>query len=329
MKNIVREHNTKRFTKSLIFSVFSLPFITIPFMYYKLTSSFMHKRITNPVDVSSNLKGLNYEKVSFKSKKDGTTLSGIFIPSITPSSKTLIVVHGLYQNKLLSGYTKKLSEYLTPRGYNILSFDLRCHGESEGSLITFGYCEKYDVIGAIDYLKQQSEYGEKIALLGFSMGAATVIEAAGRDPRVDAVIADSPYRDLRLYILNDLMVSLSNGFYNYLPGNIAGSFYWPAICRFPFKDKFIKLISRLYNINLDDICPMNTVKNISTKPVFIIHSKDDMLIPYTNSETIYKPLQDSPSSMLWITEKAGHIESLEMYPEEYLKRLKMFLDNNV
>lgn len=328
MANISKQKYVNwRVALSLLLSVFSSPFI-VPFMYYKVINSFVHGRSINQMDFSSDINELSYEKVTFKSKKDSVTLKGIFFSAKESSNKTLIVVHGLSQNKLLSGHTKELAEYLTPQGYNVLAFDLRCHGESDGNLITFGCYEKYDVMGAIDYLKQQGNEGEKIALLGFSMGAVIAIEAAGKDKRVDAVIADSPFRDLKLFILNDLSNSLSCDM-SFLPDNIANQSYWSVLRRFPFKDKAIWLLSKIYQINMDDVCPMNTVKNIPQKPIFLIHSKNDRLIPYTNSELIFKSLESNSNAMLWLTEKPKHIESLDMYPDEYLKRVKAFLDSNI
>jgi fermentation-respiration switch protein FrsA (DUF1100 family) len=74
---------------------------------------------------------------------------------------------------------------------------------------------------------------------------------------------------------------------------------------------------------------MDAVRNMNDKPLFLIHSKNDRLIPYSNSEYLYKCLESNPKSILWLTENANHIESINMYTEEYLKRLKTFLDMNL
>ena len=328
-ENINRHKNiAKSLRLDSILSFFSVPFVTFYFMLRRFLYSLAHKRVPEQIDTYKDLGELTYEKVEFKSKRDNIKLKGLFFPANNASSKTLILVHGLSQDKLISGHTKKIVEYLTPKGYNILSFDLRCHGESYGSMITFGCHEKYDVMGAIDYLKSRGKVGEKIALLGFSMGAVSVIEAAEKDTRVDAVIADSPFRDLRLFVLNDIISSLSN-YLRFLPDNIANSFYWPIFMNFPFKSSFISLVSRICSINLNEVSPMNAVKNISPKPIFIIHGRGDRLIPCTNSEAIFEPLSKNSNASLWLTDNAAHIESLNMYSNEYLKRVQNYLDENI
>lgn len=311
----------------LLLVLFLISFIGMSFIYYKVSSLLIHRKNTKHVEVFLDSKKSSYEEVTFKSKKGNVTLKGAFFAAKPISNKTLIVVHGFGENRFMSGRTEILVKHLIPQGYNILAFDLRGHGKSEGDLISFGYYEKYDVLGAINYLKKRGKEGEEIALLGFSMGAVAAIEATGEDKRVNAVIADSAIRDLRLYILNDLN-SLSDDL-NSILDNLGVAPYYSIFRYFPFKNNAILGVAKLYHLNVDEVSPMNTVKNISKKPIFLIHSKNDRFIPYTNSEAIFKSISDKSNVEFWTTAKAGHIGSLKMYPEAYLRKIKTFLDENM
>lgn len=309
----------------LLFSLISV--VGMTFIYYETSNLFIHRKNEKPIEKLSDIKGFDYEEVTFKSREGNVTLKGIFFSTNPSSNKTVIAIHGFDEDRLMDGRTKMLVKYLIPRGYNVLAFDLRGHGQSEGDLISFGYYEKYDVLGAIDYLKQRGKEGEKIALLGFSMGAITAIEAAGEDERVNALIADSPIRDLKLFIAQDIN-NISNNLDTVLT-NYGGPAYCSIIRYFPFKSYAIIRIAELYDLNISQVSPMSTVKNIAKKPIFLIHSKNDKFISYTNSEAIYQSLQNHSHASIWFTEKAEHIGSLKMYPEEYLGKIGAFLNDNM
>ena len=74
-------------------------------------------------------------------------------------------------------------KYLHDRGYTVLAYDFRCHGESGlGSIpwITQGPEEANDVIAAVDFIASQPEYsGASIGLLSICMGASASTYAYG------------------------------------------------------------------------------------------------------------------------------------------------------
>lgn len=328
----MKDHTKKgRRTVQIVAIVFTTMIIVLgiftTYIFNKVTEAVLHRRNEKKIEVSLNPKEYFYEEVAFKSREDNLVLQGVFFSSKPLSNKTIILVHGFDENRLMDGRAEMLVKYFTSRGYNIFTFDLRGQGKSEGEKISFGYYEKYDVSSAIDYLKEHGKVGEKIVLLGFSMGAVTVIETAGIDERVDALIADSAFCDLKLFISNDLNNLLKDVecVSNYL-GDLPNSY---SINYIPYKNKIITMIARLNGLSIDKISPIRTVKNISKKPIFLIHGKQDQVIPYMNSVEIFKLLKNNSNALLWLTEKAGHIESLNVYSDEYLKKIKMFLDKNI
>lgn len=129
--------------------------------------------------------GMSYSDVAFKTS-DGLTLRGWWIPGT--KGETIVMVHGLSNNRS-EPFNK--AGYLHAAGYNILVFDLRGHGQSDGNGTTMGYREPVDVQAAVAEARRL-EAGP-IALFGYSLGASTVIEEAAVNPQVSAVIEDSGF----------------------------------------------------------------------------------------------------------------------------------------
>ncbi|MBI2351863.1 MAG: alpha/beta fold hydrolase, partial [Deltaproteobacteria bacterium] len=110
-------------------------------------------------------------------------------------SSGIIICHGLGANK--SDFTD-LAAFLALRGYLVLTFDFRAHGESEGSRTSLGYHEQKDVKAALGYLTSRPEVDPKrIGIFGFSLGGSTAILPAAETGRFAAVVADSAFTTLR------------------------------------------------------------------------------------------------------------------------------------
>src|SRR4030065_1470697 len=127
--------------------------------------------------------GLQFEPVEFKAT-DGLTLYGVWIPR-TGSDKAVIILHG-------HGGSYDFDLYRAPAlheaGFNVFLFDFRGHGRSEGKRITFRYEERWEVLGAIDFLHSRGM--QHIGLLGFSYGGIGSMVFAAKHPGVEAIITD-------------------------------------------------------------------------------------------------------------------------------------------
>jgi uncharacterized protein len=131
------------------------------------------------------MSGMAYSDVSFKTA-DGLTLRGWWIPGTL--HKTIVMVHGLSNNRQEPLHK---AGYLHQAGYNLLVFDLRGHGKSDGSGSTMGYREPADVRAAVTEARSLDQ--GPIALFGYSLGASVAVEDAAIDPNVSAVIEDSGF----------------------------------------------------------------------------------------------------------------------------------------
>ncbi len=130
-------------------------------------------------------RGMSYSDVSFKTA-DGLTLRGWWIPGT--QHRTIVMVHGLSNNRR---EPLDKASYLHQAGYNLLVFDLRGHGQSDGSGTTMGYLEPRDVRSAV--AEARSLDAGPIVLFGYSLGASAAVEDAATDPNVSAVVEDSGF----------------------------------------------------------------------------------------------------------------------------------------
>jgi pimeloyl-ACP methyl ester carboxylesterase len=87
-----------------------------------------------------------------------------------------------------------LAHALHRRGYQVLMFDLRNHGQSaSGGPVSFGLLEANDLLGALDYLAARHDVdSDRLAAIGFSMGANAVLFALARTDRLKAAVAVQP-----------------------------------------------------------------------------------------------------------------------------------------
>lgn len=138
-----------------------------------------------PVGTTPARWGMAYTDISFVTG-DRLTLRGWWIRGT--AHETVVMVHGLGSNR-----DEPLSRaaYLHQAGYNLLVFDLRGHGASDGTGTTMGFREPEDVRAAVAEARRLDP--GPIVVFGYSLGAAVAIEEAATDPSVSAVVEDSAF----------------------------------------------------------------------------------------------------------------------------------------
>ncbi len=247
--------------------------------------------------------GLPFENVEFSSRDDSLKLKGWLIPAQN-SDKTIIFAHGYRRNRADDSILMlNLARDMVNRGYNVLLFDFRNSGESEGNLTTIGQMEVRDLLGAVDYVKSKPEISRKVVLLGFSMGATASLLAGARDPEVDAVIADAPFADMRTYLKENLSV-------------------WSGLPSFPFNQAFFMVVPLLTGLDVDQVSPVHEIAQFKGRPVLLIHGTADRKIPISNSESL---LEAYPQARLLKVPGSDHCDSYHDHPDLYLKNLEQFL----
>ena len=168
---------------------------------------------------------------------DGIRLSAWYTPP--RNGAVILLAHGYGDNR-----PEWVHELLAKKGYGVMSWDARAHGESDGTISTIGYLEVLDVKAALDYVKSQPDV-KHIGAWGGSMGAATLILAAARFPQIEALFVDSSFD------------SLDDEFNFLVP--------------YPVINPLAKLIAQTETgINLNEVSPVAVISKISPRPVYIV-----------------------------------------------------------
>ena len=124
---------------------------------------------------------------------DGATLRAWYARPSIFNGNSVLLLHGVGDNREgMSGY----AEFFLAHGYAVLLPDSRAHGESGGSIATYGLLESYDIRHWAEWLKSQSR-ADCVYGFGESMGAALVLEALRSEPNFCAVVAESPFSTFR------------------------------------------------------------------------------------------------------------------------------------
>lgn len=256
-----------------------------------------------PVDRDPAELGLTYETVEFESS-DGITLRGWFLPADN-RSQTIIFAHGYHSNRLQPSVPAlELARSLVENGFNVLMFDLRNSGESDGDVTTLGYHEVKDIFGAVQWLRQErTAHAEQLGLIGFSMGAVTAIMAAANEPAIEAVVADSPFSDLRSYLKVNMPI-------------------WTGLPDVPFTWTIMTILPPLIDLDVDAVSPRVVMPDLS-QPVLIIHADRDELIPVSESE-ILAAAGRSDHTELWVVPGTKHVGAREVDPATYDARVISF-----
>ncbi len=236
--------------------------------------------------------------------EEGLCLRGILLknPSKGP---WVILCHGY------TGHAEEMADFARQfyqRGYQVLMPDARGHGKSEGEYIGMGWPERRDIVRWAEYLVWK-ERAENIALLGISMGGATVMMASGEElpGQVRAIVEDCGYTsawDEFHYQLKML-------------------YHLPA---FPllYVTDLLARVKAGYGLKA-----ASAIKQVAKCriPMLFIHGEKDALVPYW----MLKPLYEAAScpKECFVVENAGHGEARQAQPEEYWKRVFGFLERNM
>ncbi|MFQ5946284.1 MAG: alpha/beta hydrolase [Anaerolineae bacterium] len=250
--------------------------------------------------------------------RDGLQLHGWFIPAEDSSVAaldaadwsdgsrgTVMFGHGRFGSK---DPDLKYVPWLRRAGYNVFMFDFRAHGQSEGEHSTFGYLERLDLLGAVDFLREREI--ERVGVLGFSLGGAVGIATAGASESIAAVICDGGYATLRRVVIEG---SVERGYPRPLAALLAPLVIWAA--------------SRRTGLDLAEAEPVHWVSKISPRAVLFIHGGGDPYIPTRDVRRMHA-LAGEPKE-LWIVPEAGHRTVDEARPEEYQERVLAFFDRHL
>lgn len=236
--------------------------------------------------------------------KDGATLEAWDLRR-SPGAPTVLLLHGHADNRgSMLGYT----EMLLAHGYSVLLPDARGHGNSGGSLLTFGLYERDDLKRWAD-LASGRQQTPCLYALGVSMGAAIVIQSLPVVPQFCAAVAESPFSSFR-----EISTSRIAGEFGSVP-------VFPALligCAFQY--------ARLrFGVDLDEVSPERALAKSKT-PLLLIHGTADTNIPIENSRRLLRAPR--PDLDFWEVSGATHVRIRSTHPAEYANRVYSWFDRH-
>jgi len=234
---------------------------------------------------------------------DGAPLRGWKVRPKNPDGTWVLLFHGVADNRV--GVIGQ-SEFLLRDGYSVVMMDARAHGASGGPIATYGWLERNDTRAIIDAL-ESSEHPRHIFALGESMGAGIVLQSAAADPRIEAVVAEAPFANLR------------EASYDY-----AGLRKYPWLGKTLFAPGTWTLLYRdekLAGFPVAEVSPQKAVA-VRAFPMLLICDEKDVALPCRHSEMIYAAARGP--KQLWVVHGAFHTAAYGFEPEEFRRRVLSF-----
>lgn len=235
--------------------------------------------------------------------EDGLSLWAQYYPAAGESHRYVLAVHGYTVDH------RDIAPAIVPfveAGYNVLAPDERGRGNSEGDFLSMGYFEKRDVIAWASEIVARDARAQ-IVLYGESMGAATVLMAAGEDDLPESVVA----------VVEDCGYTSA---YAMFTDQLKERFGLPE---FPFLPAADLVCSVRYGFRFSGADAKAALATCEV-PILFIHGGADDYVPTYMGEELYEAYEGEKE--LLIVEGAGHGASADVDPELYYQTVFSFLD---
>lgn len=226
-----------------------------------------------------------YDDVNFESA-DGTKLHGWFLKAKGGVPKgTVVFSHG---NAGSIGYHLGFVMWLAEAGYQVLMYDYRGFGKSEGTLDREGMIA--DVEAAFEYVAKRPDVdANKLISYGHSLGGAKSIAALAlkRPKGLKAVVIDGAFASYRA------MATIVGGQFG------------------------ADLIS-------DELSPKDLIQRITGTPLLVVHGDQDRVVPFAQGKQLFD-LANEPKTLFKVAD-GGHGDSLARDHGAYREKMLRWLD---
>ncbi len=281
----------------LVFGAFALSYIGAGVMTY---------RTSTRLDASPDLISDNYENVEFKAT-DGVNLKGTFYPKEN-SDKLVIFITGIIPNRFDQFYMiPAIVQNVLDHGYNVLIYDSRAHGVSDGERLDYGSTSGRDIVGAVDFAKTRGFNPKKIGILGNSTGAVTIVMETGNLKDVGALMLDSVTDNFSEVLVDQIE------FDGRAPRFLAPGIFYFVETRFGF--------------DFSNIIPLDHIGEDPNRAFLFLQGEDDSTTPYASAMNLYK--HANPKSTFVTFKKTGHVESYRMNHKLWESSVYTFLDQQL
>jgi pimeloyl-ACP methyl ester carboxylesterase len=190
---------------------------------------------------------------------------------------TIVYLHGIADNRASGA---GVVERYRRRGFDVIAYDNRAHGDSGGDVCTYGHYEKEDLKRVIDIVRTRP-----ILLIGSSLGAAVALQTAAEDARVSGVVAAEVFSDLRTVVRERAPF--------FVPNRMIA--------------KALELAGQRGRFDVEAVSPTAAARRIRV-PVLLIHGARDTDTRPEHSQRVYDALA-GPKRLILVN-GAGHNRSL-------------------
>ncbi len=210
----------------------------------------------------------DYEKITIDTQDNNIKLDA-WSKQGKENSPWVILIHGV-------GSCKNDQSVLIPAGmlvkagFSVLLIDLREHGLSSKieNRHSAGQTEWHDIISAWNWVKTNKNIpANKIGLYGVSFGAGTLIYASEAESNIQAIWLDYSFADMNKIVRSEIIRA---GF----PGWLAHAAKISGII--------------FYGIDVMEKSPLESIKHIGAKYVFITYSEHDQRTPKIHGDLLCK-----------------------------------------
>lgn len=296
---------TKRLLLFVVLLIVSA-FITIILSFYGYIAWVLAHPTIDPLKSNPMLSaGLSFETIRFPSKTGKSMLNGWYIPTVSPSTKTIIFSHSYGGNReepWMPMY--KLASELHKREFNIIMFDYGYVKSDNRRVFTAGVKESQDLLGAIAYGKSRS--AEEIIVWGFSMGAGTALQTALHTRDISAMILDSTFLATPDNMYHNIAQKIS------IPKQPS---IWILNVIFPL----------LNGTGFNQVPYHDVLKKAYPMPIFFIHGLEDERSPNAMIQHFAKNQSTNPLSSLWLRAGAPHEQVYDVDPKNYMEKTMNFI----
>jgi fermentation-respiration switch protein FrsA (DUF1100 family) len=256
-----------------------------------------------------------HEDVSFRAT-DGLQLKGWWFDAgalqkaLGRIDRAVVFVHGRGQNRINSSFhPDKIAPLFLARGWDVLLFDLRGHGESEGDRYSLGEYEPRDIVAAVSFVTQKAGIQRhRVAIVGESLGAGSAIMTVGLDPSIGPVVTDSAYAD------GYTVVSEVGTNYTGLP-----SWFTPGIV----------VTSRLFfGLDVLSVRPAEVVREHPERAWLFIQCDADKTV-FAHHGRDLRAASANPDTELWMVPGCDHVKAFTEHPVEWQQHVMTFLDRQI
>ncbi len=293
-----RRKNTAWGTYIVVIKKLLLPLLITALVFiYKGWSSFgsamaVAQTCISKVDAATLATQKSGQALKVNSRSANLSLSTLWLET-QDAKQAVVMTHGM-DECLDDPRFIAAANLFQEAGFSVLLVEMRNHGKSgkTDGFHGFGTKAAEDLLGGWDWLKSKGYDDNKIVIYGQSLGGSAALFAAQQEPRVAAIIADSPMTRIDWALID------------------GGSPSW-------FVPIFKTVaMTRGYSLWSN---PAASFQASSSQLIAVIHSRKDRVTGVKHAEYLLESKPDNKLRFVTILDKGKHVATARDDPEAFRK----------